>query len=387
VDPTEANAMKLLMTTDTIGGVWTYALDVAAALAPHGVEVALATMGAPMSAAQRRDAGAVGNIVVHESTYKLEWMENPWEDVGRAGRWLLDLEHEVSADVVHLNGYAHGALPFCAPIFNVAHSCVLSWWRAVKGEAAPSSWNRYRDAVARGIAGADVVVAPTAAMLASLGEHYGTARATRVISNGRSGALYRAGRKQPIILAAGRLWDQAKNIAALQRVAPRLPWPVCVAGEERSPDGQGATLESSIRPLGMLAPAQLARWFSRASIYALPARYEPFGLSALEAGLSGCALVLGDIASLREVWGDAALFVPPDDLGGLESVLMDLIESEPLRRQMGARAQERASLYSLSRLGDGYLRLYEDMRRRQSREADERVVEPGASLLSVDRRM
>ncbi len=32
----------------------------------------------------------------------------------------------------------------------------------------------------------------------------------------------------------------------------------------------------------------------------LPARYEPFGLSVLEAALSGCALVLGDIPSLRE---------------------------------------------------------------------------------------
>ena len=50
----------------------------------------------------------------------------------------------------------------------------------------------------------------------------------------------------------------------------------------------------------------------RAAIYALPARYEPFGLSILEAALSGCALVIGDIPSLREIWADAALFVPSD---------------------------------------------------------------------------
>jgi glycosyltransferase involved in cell wall biosynthesis len=367
--------MKLLMTTDTIGGVWTYALDLAAALAPHGVEVALATMGAPMSAAQRRDAHAAGNITVHESAYKLEWMENPWEDVGRAGLWLLDLEHEVSADVVHLNGYAHGALPFTAPIVMVAHSCVLSWWQAVKGEVAPPQWNRYRDAVARGIHGADVVIAPTAAMLASLDEHYGAPRDRRIISNGRSAALYRAGRKQPIILSAGRLWDEAKNIAALQRVAPGIEWPVCVAGAQRSPDGQGSELESSIRPLGTLAPAQLAGWFSRASIYALPARYEPFGLSALEAGLSGCALVLGDIPSLREVWGDAAVFVTPDDHDALRGRLMELMGDAALRRRMAARAQERAARYSLSRMGESYLCLYQEARRRRSREIAERPAE------------
>ena len=65
---------------------------------------------------------------------------------------------------------------------------------------------------------------------------------------------------------------------------------------------------------GRLTPPQMARVVSRApSIYALPARYEPFGLSVLEAALSGCALVLGDIPSLREIWDGAALFVDPDD--------------------------------------------------------------------------
>jgi hypothetical protein len=38
---------KVLMTADTVGGVWTYALELAAGLGEHGVEVAIATMGAP----------------------------------------------------------------------------------------------------------------------------------------------------------------------------------------------------------------------------------------------------------------------------------------------------------------------------------------------------
>ena len=37
---------RILMTADTIGGVWTYALEFARALGPHGIEVTLATMGA-----------------------------------------------------------------------------------------------------------------------------------------------------------------------------------------------------------------------------------------------------------------------------------------------------------------------------------------------------
>jgi hypothetical protein len=58
-----------------------------------------------------------------------------------------------------------------------------------------------------------------------------------------------------------------------------------------------------VRCLGPLEASELAGWMHRAAIYALPARYEPFGLSALEAAQAGCALVLGDLSSLREVWG------------------------------------------------------------------------------------
>ncbi|HYO60185.1 MAG TPA: glycosyltransferase family 1 protein, partial [Archangium sp.] len=40
------------MTADTVGGVWTYALELCRALAGDGVQVELATLGAPLSPAQ-----------------------------------------------------------------------------------------------------------------------------------------------------------------------------------------------------------------------------------------------------------------------------------------------------------------------------------------------
>jgi len=83
--------MRLLLTTDTVGGVWTYALELARALSPHNVEVLLATMGAPVSAEQRAEAAALPNGRVAESAYKLEWMDDSWDDVRRSGDWLLDL--------------------------------------------------------------------------------------------------------------------------------------------------------------------------------------------------------------------------------------------------------------------------------------------------------
>src|SRR4051812_49535083 len=102
----------------------------------------------------------------------------------------------------------------------------------------------------------------------------------------------------------------------------------------------------------------MARWFGAASIYCLPARYEPFGLSALEAALSGCALVLGDIPSLREVWGDAAAYVDPDDHGGLRHTIAHLIHNARRRDALARRAMERAARYTPQRAARAYLDAY-----------------------------
>ena len=352
--------MRLLMTADTVGGVWTYALDLARALASHQVSVALATMGRLPTPAQCAEADAVSGLTLFPSSFALEWMADPWEEVARAGSWLLGLEEDFQPDVVHLNGYAHGNLPWRAPTLTAGHSCVLSWWQAVHGGEAPPAWNRYRAKVQRGLRASGRVVAPTQAMLDALQRHYGPFAASQVIPNGRDLSLFAPGEKQPFVFSAGRLWDEAKNIGALAEAAQGLDWPVLVAGETAAPTtGEAGLGEASpvvgreeLSFLGPLLPGQVGEQLARAAIYALPARYEPFGLSALEAGLSGCALVLGDIPSLREVWGEAALFVPPGDADALREALSRLIADADLRQELAARASLRAQTYILcSRIG------------------------------------
>jgi glycosyltransferase involved in cell wall biosynthesis len=364
--------MRVLMTADTVGGVWTYALELAGALAPHGVEIALATMGAPLTPAQREEVGGHPNVELFESSYRLEWMEEPWDDLERAGEWLFEVAARFRPDLVHLNGYHHAALPWGAPVVVVAHSCVLTWWRAVKGEVAPGSWERYREGVARGLEAADQVVAPTAALLTAMREHYGPLPGARVVPNARSPARFLASRKEPFILGAGRIWDEAKDLALLVELAPSLSWPVYLAGAVEHPgrsEGQGADRgadgaegagveRGGARYLGRLAGAELARWLGRAALFALPARYEPFGLSAVEAGLSGCALVLGDIPSQREVWGDAAYFVPPGDAGALRRALEGLGGDLAARSELAVRARRRALEYAPARQAAGYLAVY-----------------------------
>jgi glycosyltransferase involved in cell wall biosynthesis len=324
--------VKVLMTADTVGGVHTYARDLAGAV---DAEVVLATIGPRAGARHHRDL-------------RLEWMEDPWEDVAAAERWLLELERRERPDLVHLNDFAHGAAPFRAPKLVAGHSCVLSWWRAVHGSDAPPAWDRYRDAVRAGIQGADAVIAPTAWMLGQLEALHGPLPArSRVVHNGRAAPVARAP-KERFVLGAGRFWDEAKNLAALDEAAAGLDAPVLLAGET------GGRVPRHARALGPLPPEELAALRARAAVFAAPARYEPFGLAILEAAQAGCSLVLGDIPPLRELWDGAARFVDPGDPDALRAALTAALD-EP------RPAARRAARFSLEAMAGGHRALYEDL--------------------------
>jgi glycogen synthase len=336
--------MRLLMTADAVGGVWTYALELADSLAQHDVEVHVATMGPLPSPDQREAARRSAVAGLHESCYALEWEEEPWEDVRRAGEWLLELADELGVDLVHLNGYAHATLPWRVPVVVVSHSDVLSWRRAVHGTPPPEGLEHYRQRVEAGLRRADAVCAPTRSVLDDLAASYRFEKESFVVPNGRSPAGIRDVEKEPLVVGVGRFWDEAKNVAALQRIAPRLPWPVVLGGPHT--------------PVGRLTAAQTAALLARASIFVSPARYEPFGLTPLEAAQAGCALVLGNIPSLREVWGDAASYVPPDDDEAILRTVSALCHDDESRRELAARGAKRAARYTPAAMAEGMRSVY-----------------------------
>jgi glycosyltransferase involved in cell wall biosynthesis len=366
------NPARILMTTDAVGGVWQYSLELARGLSRRGVAVVLAVLGPAANRQQEDAARAIPGLTLVSHEGRLEWMEDPFDHVDAAGAWLMDLVDRGGIDLVHLNGYSHGALRFgrtvTVPALVVAHSCVFSWWSAVKGAGGsatpPPAWDAYHRRVSAGLHGADHVVAPTAAMLASVEQHYGRLRSASVIYNGRDPLDWAfEGRKSDYVLSVGRLWDEAKNTAALGRIAGDLAWPIRVAGAATMPTSAEAASSpknvlSHLVWLGPLSPRALAAQYACASIYALPALYEPFGLSALEAALARCALVLGDIPSLRELWSDAAVFVNPRDDGALLHVLSALIEDPARRKTLSQRAFVRATSYAAEAMVRGYLELY-----------------------------
>lgn len=357
--------MRVLMTVDAVGGVWQYALDLAAGLAHHGAHVRLATLGPRPSAQQKRRAIGISGITLAESDFVLEWMANPWTDVDASGEWLSALAAEFGANVIHLNGYSHAAVKWRKPVIVTAHSCVFSWWEAVHGCAPGPKWSEYQRRVHRGLAAATAIVAPSAYMAGALQRHYGAGEKVRVIHNFSRAARSSGRMKQPYVLAAGRLWDEAKNIALLNGIAPGLDWRIRVAGSERGPENS-ADHANNLHVLGELPHADLIRQMDQASIFAHPALYEPFGLSILEAARARCCLVLADIPSLRELWNGAAVFVDPRDPGAwlfeLNALVRDLLKRQKLARLARSRASQYRAASSLGQYWNLYRSLIESVR-------------------------
>jgi glycosyltransferase involved in cell wall biosynthesis len=245
----------------------------------------------------------------------------------------------------------------------VAHSCVWSWWHACRGaDPCEERWRIYAANVRAGLAATDRWVAPSTAFRDRIQALYTPPAPGHVIWNGlRSSPCMTP--KQPIILAGGRLCDEAKNIGALAAAAPSLPWPIRIAGPLAAEKGGAADrrLAAEVTWLGALSHRDLLAEMRDAAIFAAPAVYEPFGLTVLEAASAGCALVLADIPTFRELWEGAALFVDPRDQAMLAATLARVTADAPLRRTLQRRAAFRAQRYSLDAMCENYCRLYERM--------------------------
>jgi glycosyltransferase involved in cell wall biosynthesis len=365
------------MTADTVGGVWVYASAMARGLCARGHRVTLATLGPPPRPDQLHGIADVAGLDLVATDLALEWMDPDGVDFTRALSRLPALERRTAPDVVHLNGFREACAAWRAPVLVAAHSCVNSWWQACRGDESSGPWRSYADRLRAGLAAADAWVAPSAAYRDQVDMLHAPPTRGRVIWNGLAptGA---AAPKNPIILAAGRVWDEAKNVAALVAIAPRLPWRVHIAGR-RAADGSAPASSCGscdVTWLGELPHSRLLSAMQRAAVFVAPALYEPFGLTVLEAASAGCALVLADIPSFRELWDGAALFADPRDRAMLQAALERVVRDEPLRLALQRSAAIRARRYSLDAMCGAYCGIYADMLRSRSPAATESARAP-----------
>ncbi|EZP57498.1 glycosyltransferase family 4 protein [Sphingomonas sp. RIT328] len=352
--------MRLLLTTDAVGGVWQYTAELAVALAARGVTSVVAVLGPPPNADQRAMLDAAGRAVTLVVTgLPLDWTCHEAAPVEAAGAAIAALAVAQGVELIHYNMPTLAAAGAPLPSIAVAHGCVATWWQAARDVPLAAAYRWHRALTATGLRAVDRVVAPSAAYAEVVARHYALARPVLAIHNGRSlPEVAPAGAPADVALTVGRLWDDVKNAALLDRAAARLPIPFLAAGATRGPHGETIQLEHLHR-LGEVSGAQLARHLARRPIFVSAARFEPFGLAVLEAAQAGCALVLADIPTFRELWEGVALFVPADghDHGwcrAIEALALD----GPRRAALGEAARLRAARYTPAATADQMLALY-----------------------------
>ena len=350
--------MRIVMTTDVVGGVWTYTIDLAAALTKAGALVKVVTLGPRPDADQRADAARRGLHVI-ESDHALEWLAETTAEVEAAGAAVATIAEDWRADIAHLNTPALAATArFTCPVVAMNHSCVATWRQAMNMGAPPREYAWRIALTGEGLRRADLVLVPTAAHGAAVATVHELTVLPRTVHNGRTAATLLEAVESDEVFATGRLWDRAKNIAALDGAAASLTWPVRVAGATRAPNGHRVAFQS-IESIGHLPGAVVRRHLAGRPIFVAPARYEPFGLGVLEAAQAGCALVLNDIETFRELWHGAALFVDADDHEALGAAIRSLIEDRDQRHALGRAACERSARYSLEAMAQGTMRAYQ----------------------------
>ncbi|MFL5296911.1 MAG: glycosyltransferase family 4 protein [Phenylobacterium sp.] len=365
------SAGRVLMTADAVGGVWTYALDLARGLAREGVEILLVVLGPAPSPDQLAEADAIPGLSLIETLLPLDWTAAEPAEILEVGAAVRGLARGQKVDLIHLNSPALAAGGgFSAPVLGACHSCLATWWSAVKDGPMPGDFRWRTQLLWEGLHACDALIAPTRAFARATGQAY-EMPAPQVVWNGREAA---AGAppavREPIVLTAGRLWDEGKDVATLDAAAGLCRAPVFAAGPRNGPNGARIELRRAW-PLGRLPARKMTAWLRRAAVYATSARYEPFGLGVLEAAQAGCALVLSDIPTLRELWDGAAVFVQPRDANGFAAAFDRLVADDAEREALVAKAHARAARYSAARMSARTLDVYRRLQPRLARAARE----------------
>jgi glycogen synthase len=361
--------VHVLVTTDTLSGVWVYTRELVTGLVNRGVRVTLVSLGEIPLPEQTSWMENLQGLEYHPTAFRLDWMQEGEQDLQDSFAYLVALVRELGPDLLHSSQLCYGSLPVPIPRVVVAHRDLISWWMAVHGrEPDEGRWlGWYREILTRGVSQADAVVAPSAWMLNMMRICYAQPKRGLVIYNGRNPLFFNPyATKEDSVLAVGDLWDAGRQVSLLTQYTHSLP--ICIVGSEtprrafKAPiraDVKVAVDNASVALKEIQNETQLRNLYSRAAIYAATSRYEPFSLPTLEAAFSRCAIVANDIPSFREIWGDAALYFQANDAGSLAQVLQRLGEDRDLCRAYANRAYQLArQRFTAKHMVDEYLHLY-----------------------------
>jgi glycosyltransferase involved in cell wall biosynthesis len=182
--------------------------------------------------------------------------------------------------------------------------------------------------------------------------------------------------REPLVLFVGSVFNRRHVPATIRAfaaaTAARPEARLVIAGADRSYpalDLAGLATEAGVG--GRVDVQQyvteeaLTSLYNRASVFVFLSEYEGFGLTPLEALAAGVPIVVLDTPVAREVYGDAAWYIAPEnDVSGAATAIRTLIEDRASRQQLLAAAPEVLARYSWDATADATLAGIEAIARR-----------------------
>jgi glycosyltransferase involved in cell wall biosynthesis len=156
-----------------------------------------------------------------------------------------------------------------------------------------------------------------------------------------------AGEEEDFILFAGTL-EPRKGIDDLLDVWASLPAPrprLVLCGDA----GWRVRVPEGVEVTGYVTRERLRALYRRARVFVYPSHYEGFGIPPLEAMACGAAVIATRTGAIPEYADGAALLVDPGDRDALRAAIVRLLSDGALRRELRARAAERATHYRWER--------------------------------------
>src|SRR5690606_35851641 len=124
--------------------------------AEEGIRTTLAVLGPLPSPGHAATARAIPGLDLLVTDLPLDWTAESARDLQAAAMRLADLAVGRGVDALQVHAPALAATPSLPiPLIAVCHSCVATWWRAVRGSALPGDFRWRMRLTARGIAQAD----------------------------------------------------------------------------------------------------------------------------------------------------------------------------------------------------------------------------------------
>lgn len=110
-----------------------------------------------------------------------------------------------------------------------------------------------------------------------------------------------------------------------------------------------------------LSDEQIVEEYIKCDIVSFISLFEGFGMIVIEANKVGRPVICSDIPVLREVGGDAALFVNPEDVNDMRSGFEKMFSDDELRKRLISEGFENARRFDVEVIRQQWALLYDSM--------------------------